>query len=105
SWLDSGVLRFVKDTTSAENKTFYFLKSSFTIKRSCSPKRNDFLSLATKNIKGKFAEARMLDPDKETRKWAIPDPEEYWERVIELTENDELLVIDVSRIYRPEGDN
>ncbi|HWV16463.1 MAG TPA: hypothetical protein VN030_13600 [Cellvibrio sp.] len=98
SWLNGGTLRFYSDDAQPALQNARFREADIDIKKTCSPKYKDFLVLSTKNIKGQFSESALSAPSKNTlRVWSVPDPEEGWERRIEVNETDEFLSIKVVR--------
>ncbi|HWV16462.1 MAG TPA: hypothetical protein VN030_13595 [Cellvibrio sp.] len=100
-WLDSGKLSYF----STNDSPFVFTRADFAINMSCSPKYKDFLALASKNITGKFLEQRIPELENYiSRTWTMPDPEEYFERRIEVVETTDSLFIKIERAYVPEGD-
>ncbi|HWV16541.1 MAG TPA: hypothetical protein VN030_14000 [Cellvibrio sp.] len=103
NWLDRGTLLFSNDKEpSSPSAKAKLTLADFDIKPSCFPNQKDFLALATKNIKGKFADTRTPKHDGYTlRRWAMPAPEQDWERVIEVLESDKLLSIKVLPVFSP----
>ncbi|HWV16542.1 MAG TPA: hypothetical protein VN030_14005 [Cellvibrio sp.] len=94
SWLNSGDLIYISE----HGLPAKFVRAEFSINRSCSPKYKDFLTLATKNLKGEYT----LRPSPEdesaiTRVWTLPDPDYNMQRNIEVSESNSSLDITVIR--------
>lgn len=94
SWLDRGNLFY----DSNDNLSTRLSIADFRINQSCSPKQKDFLTLATKNIKGKFAVRESSEDESALiRVWTMPDPEDNMQRDIEVGEFSDNLYIKVIR--------